>query len=66
MGKPEFQVAELSQHHVSGALEEDRELQLRVAEVAYQFGIDQARVRDVLHVLLRDELLRRRPPAESG
>lgn len=57
VNKQPFEVDLFAQEHVATKL--DSEMARRVAACAYEFGRDQSGVRNVLHVVLRDELLER-------
>ena len=63
-GLSEFQVDHLAQQHVSTALTDKWQAQVRWA--AYQFGISQHDVRAVLQIMLRKELIRRAGISNSG
>ena len=54
-GLEPFEVDALCQHHVETSL--DTDWQRRVSRTAYELGIDNRAVEDVLRVLLRDALL---------
>ena len=56
VGTRAFEVDEFADHHVSDDLSED--WRVRVAECAYQHGLQRDQVLAVLRVVLRDELLR--------
>lgn len=55
-GKKPFEIDEFCANHASSNL--SPEWELKVAECAYQFGINRGSVRTVLHITLRDELIR--------
>ena len=64
-GLEPFEVDALCQRHVESSL--DTEWQRRVARTAYELGIDNRAVEDVLRVLLRDALLANAsPPAAEA
>ena len=54
-----FQLDEFARSYVRRTLRKDLALSYRVAECAYEFGIDQERVIEVLQIVLREELLDR-------
>ena len=58
INKQPFEVDQVAQDYVKGKLGEEMDRQ--VAACAYEYGRTQDRVLDVLHVVLRDELLRLR------
>ncbi len=58
INKQPFEVDQVAQDYVKGKL--GKEMDRQVAACAYEYGRTQDRVLDVLHVVLRDELLRLR------
>lgn len=61
---PELMIDDLSRHYVEKELS-DR-AKIRVAEVAYEFGIKREDVLAVLQVVLRDEIMKRRAKPEGS
>ena len=58
VGKHPFEIDDFSRTYVDEKLSLDSTWSERIAACAYEFGIDQAGVRAVMHVVLRDEILR--------
>ena len=61
---PPFEIDDTCVASVMHELDDD--MTRRVAELAYDQGIERQSVRNVLHVVLRDELLRMQQKREHG
>ena len=59
-----FEIDDTCVAYVMDELDDD--MARRVAELAYDQGIERQSVRNVLHVVLRDELLRMQQKREHG
>ena len=64
-GKRPFEIDAVSDDYVRTKIE-DPAMQERIAECAYEFGLERDGVLSVLRVVLRDELLRTAAPPESA
>lgn len=65
-GKQPFEIDDFTRTYVADELSPNSAWGVRIAECAYEFGIDQAGVRAVMQVVLRDEILRILESKESG